>query len=177
MGDHRPKIEQRVVRELALIGLLLLVALFQTALAPALWYFRIDWVLVAVVSWTLIRGLAAGLRWACYGGVMLDLLSPLPIGAHLFALLLAVTIVAVATNSLPRDNRLVPTVSIMLVSLVYALCMGAIMALTGRPVAWSHYPLTVMAPTALANGAATLPVYLLQARFNRPERQEISFDF
>jgi rod shape-determining protein MreD len=177
MGDHRPKIEQRIVRELALIGLLLSVALFQTALAPALWHFRIDWVLVAVVSWSLIRGLAAGLRWACYGGIMLDLLSPLPVGAHLCALLVAVTVVAVTTESLPRDNRLVPTASVVLVSLLYALCLGAIMAFTGRPVAWSHYPLTVIVPTALANGAATLPVYLLQDRFNRPKRQETSFDF
>src|SRR5687767_11200950 len=133
MGDYRPKIEQRIIRELALMALLLSVALFQTALAPALWFFRIDWVLVAVVSWTLIRGLNAGLRWAAYGGVMLDLLSPLPIGAHLFALLVAVTIIAVMTDGLPRDNRLVPTMSIVLVSLPYALCLGTIMAFTGRP--------------------------------------------
>lgn len=158
------------MRQLGRMALLLLVALFQTALAPSLWYFRIDWVLVVVVGWTLVRGLAPGLRWALYGGLVLDLLSPLPIGAHLLALLLAVTTVAILTDGFPRDNRLMPTASVLVASLLYAACLGGVMAATGRPIAWGRYPLTVVAPEALANGAVALPVFLLLTRFHRPSK-------
>ncbi len=158
------------------MGLLLLVALFQNALAPSLWYFRIDWVLVAVVCWTLLRDYATGMRWALYGGLALDLLSPLPIGAHLLALLVSVTAVAVLTDIFPRDNRIIPTASVLLVSLLYAVCLGLVMSMSHRPIAWDRYPVTIILPEALANGAAALPVFLLLDRFNGRNRPDMSFD-
>ena len=176
MGDYRPKLEQRVVRHLARIALLLLVALVQTALAPSMWGFRIEWMLVAVICWTLLRGLAAGLRRAIPGGLALDILNPLPLGSHLLGLLLAVIAVAVTTDGFPRDNRLIPTVTVLTVSLLYAGTLALIMSATGRPVAWSRYPLTVMVPGTLANGAMALPVYLLLERLTRGSRAEIGFE-
>ena len=64
MGDRRPKIEQRVIKQLARILALLLVALFQTALAPSIWRLRVDWMLIIVIGWALLAGLASGIRWA-----------------------------------------------------------------------------------------------------------------
>jgi rod shape-determining protein MreD len=176
MGDYRPKIEQRVMRQLGRMLLLLLVALFQTALAPSLWSFRVDWVLVVVICWTLLRGLGPGMRWALYGGLALDFMSPLPVGSHLFALLLAVSAVAVMTDALPHDNPFVVTSSVLLVSLLYGAALGMIMSAVGRPVAWQRYPLTIMLPEALANGAATLPAYALLQRFTRTREQPIEFE-
>ena len=176
MGDYRPKIEQRVVRHLARIMLLLLLALAQTALAPALWGFRVDWVLVVVICWALLRGLAAGIRWALPGGLALDILSPLPLGSHLLGLLLAVIAVALATDGFPRDNRLIPTMTVLTVSLLYAGTLALIMSMTGRPVAWSRYPVTIMLPAALANGAMALPAYLLLERLSRGSRPDIGFE-
>ncbi len=164
------------MRQLGRIGLLLLVALFQTALAPSFWYFRIDWVLVAVVCWTLLRGFAAGMRWALYGGLALDMLSPLPIGSHLLALLVSVTAVAVLIDGFPRDNRVVPTASVLLVSPLYAASLGLAMTTIHLPVAWERYPVTVILPESLANGAAALPVFLLLDRFHRRSRPDISFE-
>ena len=77
----------------------------QTALSPTLWSLRIDWVLVVVVCITLLRGFAVGLHWALIGGLALDLLSPLPIGAHLLGLLLAVTVVALVGPALAAAAR------------------------------------------------------------------------
>ncbi len=175
MGDYRPKIEHRLAQRLARICLLLLVALFQTALAPSLWYFRIDWVLVVVVCWGLLRGFAAGVRWSIYGGVALDILSPLPVGSHLLGLLLSVTTVAVATDHFSRDHYILPTLSVLGVSLLYGVVLAAVMAATGRPVLWPRYPATVLAPSALANGAVALPIYLLLGRFSRRDRPVIGF--
>ncbi len=163
------------MRQLGRMALLLLLALFQTALAPALWSFRIDWVLVVVVCWTLLRGLGGGMRWALYGGIALDLLSPLPMGAHVLGLTLAATAVAIVTDGFGRDRQMLYTASVLLVSLLYALCLAIVMTTTGRPVAWSRYPLTVILPTALANAAATLPVYFVLDRFARSSRPRIEF--
>jgi rod shape-determining protein MreD len=173
MGDYRPKVEQRIVAELGRALGLLLIALFQVALAPSLWYFQIDWVLVVIVSWTLLRGFAAGLHSSIYGGLALDLLSPLPIGTHLLALLVAVTAIAVLTDPLPRDNRLVPITSVLLASVLYTTCVGLIMSTSGRPVAWGYYPFTIVLPSALANGVAALPTYFLLDRLQRRDRPAV----
>jgi rod shape-determining protein MreD len=164
------------MRQLGHLVLLLLIALFQTALAPSLWALRIDWVLVVVICWTLLCGFGAGMRWALYGGLTLDLLSSLPIGSHLLALLVSVTAIAVLSDGLPRDNRIIPTGSVLLGSLLYATCLGLIMGGIDRPVAWGRYPLTIILPEALANGVVALPVFLLLDRFNRRNRPDIGFE-
>ena len=176
MGDYRPKLEQRLIHQLARFSLLLLIALFQTALGPSLWRFRIDWVLVVVVCWTLLRGLEAGMRWALYGGLALDVLSPLPAGSHLLSLLLVVITVVVTTEGLPRDNRLTPTLAVVGMSLLYSVALALVMASTGRPVAWARYPFTIMVPGALANAAVTLPTYLILERLSRGSRPNIRFE-
>ena len=176
MGDYRPKIEERIVKQLARISALLLVALFQTALAPSLWRFRVDWMLIVVVSWTLLSGVTAGLRWAIIGGLALDFLSPLPVGSHLLALLLAVIVAALITEGLPRGHGVVPTATVLLVSLLYGAVLALVMSLDGRPVVWARYPLTILLPGALANGAIALPVYLLLERLHRGDRPDIALE-
>ena len=176
MGDYRLKIEQRVLRELLRMGAMVTVALFQTALAPPLWQFRIDWVLVVVVVLALLRNLASGLHWAVYGGLAIDFLSPLPVGTHLLALVLAVTLATVATEAIQRDNLAVPTVAMIVVSLLYTGISGVVMTLIGLPILWERYPLTIMLPTALVNGMVALPVYLLFERVQRRGRPDINFE-
>jgi rod shape-determining protein MreD len=176
MGDNRLKIEQRILREVLRMCAMLGVALLQTALAPALWQFRIDWVLVVAVTLALARNFASGLRCAAYGGVALDILSPLPFGTHLLGLVVAVTLATVGSEAIRRENLLVPTVAMLLVSLVYAAIAGAVMTATGLPVNWGRYPLTIMVPTALVNGIAALPAYLLFERFQRKNRPDIGWE-
>ena len=176
MGDYRPKIEQRIAHELLQIGLLLCIALIQMTLAPSLWYFRIDWVLVFVLCMALVRGFSAGLRWALYGGLALDLLSSLPLGSYLLGLVIAVVVVAVITDGFPRDNRLVPTVAVLFVALLYSVTIGLLMSAVGQPIAWGRYPLTIMVPTALADGIVTLPIYLVLRRLTRGPQPAIGFD-
>ena len=62
MNEARPKIEERILRQVLWALLMLGVALFQTALAPSIWRFRVDWVLLIVVGWTLLRCLACSGR-------------------------------------------------------------------------------------------------------------------
>jgi rod shape-determining protein MreD len=176
MGDYRPKIEQRIIRQAARIGALLLLALFQTALAPSVWRLRIDWVLIVVTIWTLMNGLGSGLRWGTIGGLALDFLSPLPVGTHLLALLLAVFMVALISDIMPRENRSVIVVTVLLVSLLYGSLLALVMSIAGWPVVWQRYPLTILLPAALADAALSLPVALVLERIQRTGQPDIAFD-
>lgn len=176
MGDYRPKIEQRIIRQGARISALLLLALFQAALAPSLWRLRIDWMLIIITIWTLMHGLGPGLRWGVIGGLALDFLSPLPLGTHLLSLLFVVMVVAAISDVLPRENRLVVVVTVLLAALLYGVTLALVMSVVGWPVVWLYYPVTILLPTALADTALALPVALVLERMQRAEQPEIAFD-
>lgn len=167
MTDYRPKIEQRVLHQVLRALLLLSIALFQTSLAPTFWRFRADWVLVAVIAWTLLRGLLPGVRWALYGGISLDLLGALPLGSHLLALLLCVIGVAFLTEPLDRDQPLLLIVVMLVAALLYSSTLALIMSLTGSAVPWSSYALIVIVPTALIDTIVAIPAFALLRRLER----------
>lgn len=155
---------------------MLLVALFQTALAPSLWSLRIDWMLIIVAIWTLMHGLGAGLRWGVIGGLALDFLSPLPIGTHLLSLLLVVVMVAAISDVLPRENRLVVLATVLLAALLYGIMLALVMRVAGWPIVWLRYPVTILLPAALADTALALPVALILERMQRTGQPSIAFD-
>jgi rod shape-determining protein MreD len=167
MGDYRPKIEQRIMRQLLRAMLLLCLALLQTALAPTFWRFRADWVLIAVIGWTILRGLFPGVRWAIYGGLSLDVLGILPIGSHLLALLICVIIVAVIVEPLDRDQPLLLIGTMLGASLLYGCILALLLPLTGFTVPWQHYALVEIAPTAIINTIVSIPMFALLRRLHR----------
>ncbi len=161
MNEYRPKIEQRIARQVLRALLLLSVALLQTALAPTLWRFRVDWVLLLVVGWTLLRGLLPGLRWAIYGGVALDLLGAMPMGSHLLALLLCVCGVTLLVEPLDRDQPLLLLATLLLAALLYGFTLMLVLHMTGQSLPWHRYPLVVVIPTAIINTIAAVPTFAL----------------
>lgn len=142
-------------------------ALLQTSLAPTIWRFRADWVLIVVIGWTLLRGLLSGVRLAIYGGLALDLLGAMPVGSHLLALLLCVIGVAFATEALDREQPLLVMVTVLAASLLYALLLALILHLVASSVPWNSYVLVVIVPTAIINTIAALPVFALLRRLQR----------
>ncbi|HEX6287803.1 MAG TPA: rod shape-determining protein MreD [Herpetosiphonaceae bacterium] len=167
MGDYRPKIEQRILRQILRALMLLCVALLQTALAPTFWRFRADWVLIAVIGWTLLRGLIPGVRWAIYGGLSLDLLGTLPIGSHLLALLFCVVVVAVVVEPLDREQPLLLIGAMLGASLLYGFTLALLLPLTNFNVPWQHYPLVEIVPTAIVNTIVAIPTFALLRRLHR----------
>ncbi len=174
MNENRPKIEQRVTHQLLLALLLLSVALLQTALAPSLWRFRVDWVLLMVVSWTLLHGLVPGLRWAFYGGVSLDLLGALPVGSHLLALLLCVSAVALLMEPLDHDQPLLVLATLLLAALLYGFTLMLVLHLTGHTLPLYQYSLVVVIPTAIINTIAALPTFALLRWLDRRGRPVVA---
>ncbi|GAC1354921.1 MAG: hypothetical protein NVS4B8_09500 [Herpetosiphon sp.] len=170
MDNYRPKLEQRTIRQLSRASFMILLALLQSSFAPGFFHSRVQLVLIAVIAWTLLRGLAAGTRWAIYGGVSLAIITPQPIGADLLALTLVAVLIAVATEDFPQDTLLLPTVSVTIGSLVYGVVQAIILRLTGHPLAWLQYALTIVLPQTFVNTVIAVPSFLalqLWDRYNR----------
>ena len=77
------------------IPVLAVLAVMQTSMVPhiAVGAARPGLVMTWVVCWAVVRGRGEAMPWAIFGGLLLDVLSQLPFGAHLLALT-AVTYVA-----------------------------------------------------------------------------------
>lgn len=166
MTERRLKWEQRILRQVLCAFMLLGVALLQTSLAPTFWRFRVDWVLLLVVGWTILQGLLPGVRWALYGGISLDLLGSMPIGSHIVALLLCVAMIAVIVEPLEHDQPMLILAVMLLATMVYGFTLMIILQLSSGPVPWQRYPLVVVVPTALINTIWSLPVFALLRRFH-----------
>jgi rod shape-determining protein MreD len=167
MGDYRPKIEQRILRQLLRALMLLSLALIQTALAPTIWRFRPDWVLIGVIGWTILRGLIPGVRWAIYGGLSLDILGIFPLGSHLLALLCCVIVVAIVAEPLDRDQPLLLITAILGASLLYGSILALLLPLTDFVVPWRYYTLVEIVPTAIINTILAIPTFALLRRLHR----------
>lgn len=174
MNDRRLKIEQRVLLQAAQALLLLTIALLQTSLAPTLWRFRPDWVLIAVAGWALLRGLLPGLSWAVYGGLSLDILGTQPIGSHLLVLVLCVLAIAFVTEPLDRDHPLLILLVMLLSALGYTIGLLLIQSLVVADIPWSSYVFTVILPIALVDTIVAIPSFALLRRVERRGRPVVS---
>jgi rod shape-determining protein MreD len=173
MGDYRPKIEQRILRQLLRALMLLCLALVQTSLAPTFWRFRADWVLIAVIGWTILRGLIPGVRWAIYGGLSLDLLGVMPVGSHLLALLLCVIGVALVIEPLDREQPLLVIGAILSASLLYGTILALLLSARSIDLPWRYYTLVEIVPTAIINTIVAIPTFALLRRLYRRGQQRV----
>lgn len=167
MGDRKLKIEQQILHQIGRALLLFAIALLQTSLAPTLWRFRADWVLVAVVVWTLLRGLVPGLRWAIYGGLALDVLGVYPYGSHPLALMLCVLVIVFITEPLDREHPLLVMACAMGAALLYNGVLALVQGWTLAPVPWPSYGLTVIAPIAILDTIIAIPAFAVLRRIER----------
>jgi rod shape-determining protein MreD len=167
MGDRRPKLEQRIAAEILwAIGLVSL-ALLDTALAPTIWRFRVDWVLIFAIGWTLLYGLLPGLRIAVYGGVALDLLGSSLLGMHLLGLLVCVMGVALVAEPLDREGPL-PTLAVILVATsLYGAIQTSVLILNGVALPLPAYLLVELLPTGLINTIVAIPTVAALRRWVR----------
>ncbi len=174
MGDRRPKIEERLLLELVLIGGLVLLALAQTTLIPRPLGIAPPLMLVVVVCRTLIgmedsmpdNSLARSLRWAFYGGIALDICAATPLGSHAIALLLASMMVMLLANRLRIGRALLPLLAVLLATVLYEATLGLFYHVLVAPLDWSQHMLVIVLPSVLFALIPALPVfYLLRWRY------------
>lgn len=141
------------------------IALLQTTLATHLSVFggKPQFMLLAVVSWSLLRGGREGVVWGFIGGLMLDLLSGAPFGVITLPLTLAGYLAGVGEISIFRTNFLLPGTVVLLATLFYNVVFLFLLQLLGQPVEWGVAVIHVIPSVVLLN-LLILPLFYLSLR-------------
>lgn len=142
------------------VPLLGLLALLQSSLLP---HFSIigahpDLVLLAVVSWTLLRGLTEGLTWAFVGGLWLEALSGAPFGLSLLALVLVAFLVSPLETTLFRQHIVFLIATVTVASFANGAVYLLLLRLSGNPGVALAALWRIVIPVALYTGLLT-PIF------------------
>jgi rod shape-determining protein MreD len=161
-------------------GLVLLAAaILQVTLAPRLDLLGVfpNLVLLAVVGWTLVRGAAAGIRWAIVGGLLLDLVAPGPLGVHALALVVAAYLCGFQQRSFAPDPVLLPGAAGALATVAYNLVLVGLSELGAHPVALLPVLKVWVVPSALYDAALMPFAFLLLLRLDRAVPQPVRIEW
>ncbi len=122
---------------------------------------QLSLVLLFVLCWSIRAAPSESLIWAMVGGIMLDLLSVLPLGASAFALAL----LAFITNGVARQLFRVRVLFLLLITPIATIVITfnslAWLALLGHTYDIPALARSLLLPTILYNLLAVLPVYAL----------------
>jgi len=145
----------------AAILLLGAVAIAQSTAMPHLTIMGVkpDLMLLAVMSWSLLRGSEEGLVWAFIGGLALDLLSGAPFGASTLALMAVSFFSGLGEVRIFRTHIVLPLLTALFATIVYDLLFLFLLQMSGWPVAWLDNLVKVILPSALLNMALSPIVY------------------
>ena len=160
------------------LAVLLGLALVQSSLGSFLAVFGVhpDLVLVAVVSWTLLRGPREGWLWAVLGGICLDLLSSGPFGAISIALIVTSLLAGLGYGRVFGGYLVIPLALTFPLSLAFYLVYALLLSLLNQPVVWLSALAHVILPASLLNMAAMLLLFPgLRLLHRRSGREQISW--
>ena len=121
---------------------------------------RLDVMLLAVLSWSLLRGDREGMVWAFGGGLLLDLACGGTPGRFSIPLLVVAFIVGLSSRYFSSQNLLVPLALSVLLFIPYDLTHMLMLQLTGLPQEWPEGLLRITLPSAFLNAVFSLPVYM-----------------
>jgi rod shape-determining protein MreD len=167
------------VKHVAAVLILLPAAVLQVTLAPRLEVFGAfpNLVLLAVVGWTLVRGAGPGIHWAIAGGLLLDLVSPGPLGVHALALTAAAYGTGFLQRSFAPGPVLLPSACGALATITYNLVLIGISELLGHPIAFLPVLQAWVAPSALYDAALVPPALLLLRHLDRVIPQPVAIEW
>ncbi|MFN2130826.1 MAG: rod shape-determining protein MreD [Anaerolineae bacterium] len=149
------------------------IALLQSTVMPRITLLGVhpDLVLMAVTSWSLLRGAEEGMLWALVSGVILDLLSGAPFGVYSLTLLIVGFATGLGQRNMLRIDILAPIIVIPVATLVYMLVIATLLKVLGWNMAWGARLKAVLLPSILVNSLAMpfvyLPARLLHRRVGR----------
>ncbi len=155
--------------------LLLVAALVQATVLPALLPFGVmpNLVLVLLLVWVALRGVAEGLIWVLAAGLGLDALAMDAIGTNGLALLPVALAAGLARRRFFHSGMIVP----LILAVAATICHGLILAILrgleaseGMPALAAVVRLTFL--QSLLNAVLVPPLYMVASRVNRwePER-------
>jgi rod shape-determining protein MreD len=149
--------------------MLVLLTVTQTSLVPALEVGPAtpQLVLTWVVCWAVIRGRGEALPWAVAGGLILDLVSQMPPGAHLLALTTVTFLADLGHRVMQGSTFLFAAAAVFAGSLLYGLILLAVLAIAGRHPDIATATVLGVMPGALYNLAVLVPLFFIQRALDR----------
>ena len=135
-----------------------------------------DVVLVAVVAWGLTGRSKEAMVFGLAGGIILDLLSALPIGTTSLILVVIAYLVALTEGRLWGAHLLTPPAVVFAASLAFSGYQLLASVLAGAAVDWPTITSRVLLPEAFLNVVLSVPAAQLAAALQRllfPPRVEI----
>ena len=129
--------------------------------------------LIAVVCWGILRGPNSGLAWAIISGIMLDQISPSPVGTYTVPLVVAAGVLLIGRRILLSHSLVVPAALVLSATLVYILVQQALIAVGGGHVQWApQTQAALLAPRVVLNlvwfPALFFPLRALARRIGGP---------
>jgi rod shape-determining protein MreD len=131
-----------------------------------------DFVLMAVVSWTLLHGAAGGILWAIVGGLCLDLFSGGPFGLTVIPLILVSLLATLGHGRVLGGYLMLPLILAFPASLSYYLIQMLLLDALGRSVAWGTTLMHVVLPASLLNTLVILFLFPLLRLLHRHTGRE-----
>lgn len=124
-----------------------------------------DLVMIAAVSWCLLRGRREALVLAAFGGLALDMSSAGPLGLLTLATVAATLAASIGEVNVFRTVASLPYVTIIAATLVYYVVIILGVRLMGLPLALGPLLASTVAPAMALNLVCMLPAYWLARRF------------
>lgn len=151
------------------IPVLAVLAVLQTSMVPhiAVGAARPGLLMTWVVCWAVVRGRGEAMPWAIFGGLLLDVLSQLPFGAHLLALTAVTYVADLGHKVMQGSTALFAAAAVFAASLVYGIILVLVLRATGHPIDLVETTLLTLLPGALYNLAALVPIFAVQRAFDR----------
>jgi rod shape-determining protein MreD len=141
-----------------------LLAVLQTSLVPriTLGAARPQLVMTWIVCWAVVRGRGEAMSWAIFGGLLLDLLSQMPPGAHLLAMTAVTFLADLGHKVMTGSTALFALAAVFAASLAYGMILVGVLALTGHSVQVADTVILNLLPGAVFNLAVLVPIFVVQ---------------
>jgi rod shape-determining protein MreD len=148
--------------------LIAILAVMQTSLVPSIEVgpARPQLLLVWVVCWAVVRGRGEAMPWAVFGGLVLDLVSQLPPGSHLLALVVATFLADLGHRVMQGSTALFAGAAVLAASILYGVILVLVLMLTNHPTNLVDTVVGEILPGAAYNLVVLVPVFLLQRRID-----------
>ncbi len=134
-------------------------------------------VFLMVLAWAINNDLEDGVIWAFVGGIMLDLLSAVPLGTSTFGMVLIVFAISGLGQQVYRIGPILLIGLVLFGTLFYHITTTLLLAINGFTINWLTNLTFVTAPTIFYNLVFIVPIYWfanrLRKRLNRKNRFSI----
>jgi rod shape-determining protein MreD len=154
---------------LVLIPVSVLLVILQTAVLPsfALVDARVDLVLLLVVAWALTGRVVQAMILSLVAGLLLDLLSGVPLGISAIALMAAANVATLAQGRLWRAHQFAALGAMLLATVTFYAILGVVILLIHPGTDPAVSLARIILPATLLNLALAIPAVQLAAGLER----------